>query len=246
MIVDPYGDPDLVSLYDQDNPDGPDHDFFRDLANRLAARRIVDLGCGTGLLTRSLAAPGRTVLGVDPSATMLGYAAGQPGADRVLWLHGDAAAIPATGDADLVISSGNALMHVPPAELVATLSSVAAALRPGGCFAFDTRNPDRRAWEEWTKAATYSERVTPFGHLCEWIEVTLVDQNAGEVAFDAHNVIDGGQDRVHSSVLYFRSPEELAAALSRTGFSDIEIAGGWRGEPLTNESASLVVSASRA
>lgn len=246
MFVDPYGDPDLVSLYDQDNPDGPDHDFFRDLADRLGARRIVDLGCGTGLLTRSLASSGRMVLGVDPSATMLGYAVGQPRADRVHWLHGDARTIPATRDADLVISSGNAMMHVPPAELVVTLCSVAAALRPGGCFAFDTRNPDRRAWAKWTKAATFSERVTPFGHLREWIEVTMANQEAGEVVFDAHNVIDGGEDRVYSSVLYFRSPEELHAALTGAGFTDVEMAGGSRGEPLTNESASLVVTASRA
>ncbi len=245
MFVDPYGDPDLVSLYDQDNPDGPDHDFFRNLADRLAARRIVDLGCGTGLLTRSLATSGRTVLGVDPSATMLGYAAAQPRADRIIWVHGDATAIPATGDADLVISSGNAMMHVPPAGLATTLTSVAAALRPEGSLAFDTRNPSRRAWEEWTKVGTFSERVTPFGHLREWIEVTERNQESGRVVFDAHNVIDGGQDRVYSSVVHFRSPEELDAALTAAGFIDVEIAGGWQGEAVTKESASLVVTAQR-
>jgi SAM-dependent methyltransferase len=245
MFVDPYGDPDLVSLYDQDNPDGPDHDFFRSLADLLVARTIVDLGCGTGLLTRSLATPGRRVLGVDPSSTMLDYAAAQPRADRIFWLHGDAAAIPATGEADLVISSGNAMMHVPPAELVTTLSSVAASLRPGGWLAFDTRNPARRAWEEWTKAGTLSERVTPFGNLREWLEVTERNQEPGRVVFDAHNVIDGGPDRVYTSVLYFRSPEEWKAALAGTGFTDVEIAGGWHGEPVTKESSSLVVTAQR-
>jgi SAM-dependent methyltransferase len=245
MFVDPYGDPDLVSLYDQDNPDGPDHDFFRSLADRLGARTIVDLGCGTGLLTRSLATPGRKVLGVDPSATMLGHAVAQPGADRLIWVRGDATAIPATGDADLVISSGNAMMHVPPEALAATLTSVAAALRPGGSLAFDTRNPSRRAWEEWTKACTVRERVTSFGHLREWIEVTGRDHEPGRVAFDAHNVIDGGQDRVYSSVVHFRSPEELEAALTATGFADVEIAGGWHREPVTKESASVVVTARR-
>jgi SAM-dependent methyltransferase len=176
---------------------------------------------------------------------MLGYAVAQPTADRSLWLHGDATAIPATGDADLVISSGNAMMHVPPAELASTLSSVAASLRPGGWLAFDTRNPARRAWEEWTKADTFSERITSFGHLREWIEVAERDPQPGRVAFDAHNVIDGGQDRVYSSVVHFRSPEELDAALTGSGFTDVEIAGGWHGEPVTKESASLVVTARR-
>lgn len=64
-------DPRLVDLYDIDNPDGPDHDFYRALADRCAAPTILDLGCGTGMLTVSLAREGRRVVGIDPSPTML-------------------------------------------------------------------------------------------------------------------------------------------------------------------------------
>lgn len=56
----------LASVYDIDNPDGPDHDFFRHIAEQVAARHIVDLGCGTGLLTVTLPGPGRSVTGIDP------------------------------------------------------------------------------------------------------------------------------------------------------------------------------------
>lgn len=56
-MTDPYGDTDLVALYDVDNPDGVDHDYYRALAETLNARRIIDLGCGTGLLARALARP---------------------------------------------------------------------------------------------------------------------------------------------------------------------------------------------
>jgi 2-polyprenyl-3-methyl-5-hydroxy-6-metoxy-1,4-benzoquinol methylase len=59
---DPYRDRDLVALYDLDNPAGADHDFYRALAGEVNARTIIDLGCGTGLLTRTLATTGRTVL----------------------------------------------------------------------------------------------------------------------------------------------------------------------------------------
>lgn len=49
-----YDEARLAALYDIDNPDGPDHDFFRAFAARIDARRIVDLGCGTGILTVTL------------------------------------------------------------------------------------------------------------------------------------------------------------------------------------------------
>ena len=64
-----YVDPRLVDLYDIENPHGPDTDFFIRLAADLKAQRILDLGCGTGLLTSQLAVDGRTVIGVDPSVS---------------------------------------------------------------------------------------------------------------------------------------------------------------------------------
>ena len=136
MIDDPYRDADLVELYDLDNPGGDDHAYYRALADQIDARTIVDLGCGTGMLTRSLArsqaGPGRTVIGIDPSRTMLDYARRQPGSGSVAWIHGDAAALPATATADLAVCTGNAIMHIGPDELPSTLTSLAGALRAGG------------------------------------------------------------------------------------------------------------------
>ncbi|WP_421735258.1 class I SAM-dependent methyltransferase [Cellulomonas sp.] len=40
------------------------------------------MGCGTGLLTVSLVRPDRRVVGIDPSTTMLTYAAGRPGSNE--------------------------------------------------------------------------------------------------------------------------------------------------------------------
>lgn len=37
----------LTAVYDEDNPDGPDHDFFRALASARGAENIIDLDCGT-------------------------------------------------------------------------------------------------------------------------------------------------------------------------------------------------------
>jgi SAM-dependent methyltransferase len=231
---DPYGDEQLVGLYDLDNPDGDDHAYYRALAD--GARKVVDFGCGTGLLTRSFVAPGRVVIGIDPSPTMLGYARRQPGADAVTWIDGDFRAVEPAGDADLVISSGNTMMHISnEAEVFGTL---AAALRPGGVISFEARNPAARAWEQWTREATYGERDTPAGHLREWLD--LIEVADGRVIFDAHNAFPDGRDAVYRNTLYFRSPEAITADLSQAGFTDITTHAGWHQEPLTQDSRLLV------
>lgn len=242
MAADPYGDPDLVALYDLDNPDGIDHNFYRALANGLDARRIIDLGCGTGLLTRTLVRPGRAVTGIDPSATMLNWAKGQPGAETVIWIHGDASGMAPSGDVDLVICSGNTIMHLDHEELNTALSRIRKALRPGGTLSFESRNPGLRAWEQWTRAATYDERETALGCLREWVEVT--DVEGERVTFDAHNVLPKGEHRAYTNVLHFRGPDAYRAALHGAGFGRVEIAGGWSGEQATLAARVLVYQAS--
>lgn len=244
MLHDPYGDADLVTLYDTDNPAGRDHEFYRALADEVEARTIIDLGCGTGLLTRSLTAPGRAVIGVDPSATMLGFARRQPGAGAVRWIKGDAAAMPQTRNADLVVCTGNAIQHISTDGLPATFAHFAGALRPGGTVSFESRNPSFREWERWTPQTTAGERPTPFGHLREWMEVTQVEEER-RVVFDAHNIINGGPDRVLTSVLYFRTADEFTHHLEASGFSQIEVAGDWDRGPVTDMSPLLIVRAVR-
>lgn len=240
---DPYRDTDLVQLYDLDNPGGPDHDHYRALADEVGARSIVDLGCGTGLLTRALAGPGRTVTGVDPSATMLDFARRQPGGDAVTWILGDASAIEPTGSVDLAICTGNAIMHIGPDGLPDTFRALAGAVRHGGTVSFESRNPGAREWESWTVEATTGERDTPVGRLREWLEVTEVRD--GRVVFDAHNVFPDGHDRVYTSTLYFRTAGEFRAALETAGFTDVRCAGDWRGTPATPASPILVFRAVR-
>lgn len=244
MVDDPYRDADLVELYDLDNPGGEDHAYYRALADEIGARSIVDLGCGTGLLTRSLAGPGRTVTGVDPSRTMLDHARRQPGSESITWIHGDASVLAPTATADLAICTGNAIMHVSPEELPSTLTSLAEALRRGGTLSFESRNPAYRAWERWTPEATYSERTTPVGRLREWLDVTEVRE--GRVVFDAHNVFPDGEVRVYTSILFFRTAEEFQRELESAGFTDIARTGDYHGAPFEDSSRILVFRARRA
>ncbi len=69
--------------------------------------RVVDVGCGTGRLTRELAArvPDGRVVGVDRSASMLAQAVTHLAGTRVRLVRADAAALPFAGAFDVVFST---------------------------------------------------------------------------------------------------------------------------------------------
>lgn len=226
----------LVDLYDEDNPDGPDHDFYRALADELDARAVVDLGCGTGMLTVSLARGGRTVVGVDPSSSMLDLARSRPGGGAVDWRLGDSRAIPA-GRFDYAVMTGNVAQHVPEADWARTLADLAAALRPGGVLAFESRHPAARAWETWTTAPT--TRPTVHGPLVEWSEAEQV--GPGVVRLVARNAFPDGETVTEELLLHFRGRDEIERDLTAAGFEVEAVYGDWVRGPLTETSAVMVV-----
>jgi SAM-dependent methyltransferase len=93
-------------------------------------QRIVDLGCGTGLLTAEIAAHGATVVGVDSSAQMIATArADYP--DLAFELA-DGHDFSVAGPQDAVFS--NAALHWMSRDPDAVIARVHAALAPGGRF----------------------------------------------------------------------------------------------------------------
>jgi len=146
-----FTDPRLAAVYDALGPDRADTDFYLDLAAEPAASSVVDIGCGTGLLACELAQRGHAVTGVDPAAAMLDVARHRPGTDRVRWIEGEAAAL-GSGRADLAVMSGHVAQVIADDDRwEATLDAIREALRPGGWMAFESRDPDARGWEAWTR-----------------------------------------------------------------------------------------------
>lgn len=109
-----------------------DHSPYRWLARAVSAsaRVVIDLACGSGPVSRELAQPGRTVVGLDRSAAELALAGGRsPGP----WVQGDGLRLPfRDGSVDVVTSTLGLVVTQP---MSAVLAEVARVLRPGGVLA---------------------------------------------------------------------------------------------------------------
>src|SRR5579883_2946832 len=100
-----------------------------ELLNPQPGERILDLGCGDGVLTEKIVAAGAAVVGVDASAEMID-AARRRGLDARL---GDGAQLEFAREFDAVFS--NAALHWMKRDPDAVIAGVARALKPGGRFA---------------------------------------------------------------------------------------------------------------
>jgi SAM-dependent methyltransferase len=149
----PYYRPDLALVHDG----GFGHHAERcapgilDLLSEVRARDglVVELGCGSGLLTRHLLDAGHRVIATDASPAMLDLtrdAVGDRAEVRRLTLPDDP--IPA---ADAIVSVGHCLNYLSDAAtLEKALVAVGRALRPGGVLAIDLCD---MAWGEHRRDA---------------------------------------------------------------------------------------------
>jgi len=106
LICGEFSDPRLVAVYDTVNPIAEYETFYLDLAAKLSASSIIDIGCGTGLLTCELAKRGHRPIGVEPSNARLALARRRHCGEQVEWIEGDALRLGEVG-ADLAIMTGH-------------------------------------------------------------------------------------------------------------------------------------------
>lgn len=99
-----------------------------------ASKRILDIGCGEGDLTRSLAREGAEVTGIDPHEGRIERARAKAAGEgaTVAFEVGIGDDLPfADGSFDVVVLS-NSLHHVPVDRMDATVAEAARLVAPGG------------------------------------------------------------------------------------------------------------------
>ncbi len=216
-----FDEPRLAAIYDALDSDRSDLDAYLAMVEEFGARSVLDLGCGTGVLALLLAERGIAVTGVDPSGASLEVARAKPGAERVVWIHGDASAIPSALTVDLVTMTANvAQVFLTDADWLATLAACRATLRNGGHLVFESRDAARRAWEEWTEERTRSTNDVPgVGRVTDWVQVTDVSDDGELVTFMSPNIFEAdGTVITSTSTLRFRSRDAIEKSLVASGF----------------------------
>jgi SAM-dependent methyltransferase len=199
---------------------------------RAAGGRVLELGCGSGALTRHLVAAGHRVRATDASPAMVELA----GDAEVLVLPDDP--LP---EADAVVSVGHVLNYLPDeASIDRALAAIAAALRPGGVLAVDLLDrrygdvrrdapPSARVEDGWALFARYEapapdrfvRHITTFvaGDDGSWRrdderhENVLVDTGRKAAALAGHGV----DARVSAAFGAESLPEGLVAVTGRKG-----------------------------
>ncbi len=137
--------------------------FVSDRA-RLAGARVLDVGCGGGLLCETLARAGAVVTGIDLAPGMIEVArlhAAEQGLDVTYELaSAESLAARSSGGYD-VVTCMEMLEHVPdPEKMIATLGSL---VRPGGSIFVATLNRNLKSFLLAIVAAEYLLKLIPRG-----------------------------------------------------------------------------------
>jgi SAM-dependent methyltransferase len=232
-----YADVQDARFYDACNPWGRSDEFYLGLVQ--AAGDVLDVGCGTGTLLKRARAGGHQgrLVGIDPGVGMLTVAREEP---AVEWVGGTLRPGAYDGEFDLVTMTGHAFQELrTDAEVAATLRGVRDALRPGGRFAFETRDPAAREWEQWHG---FSYRV-PYEGAAVTVSYEVHGVDGDLVTFT--ETTDGGRWHAQAdrSTLRFLDAAALDGFLGGAGLEVAARYGDWDRSPTGPEIITIAVPA---
>jgi SAM-dependent methyltransferase len=237
-----FSDADAAALYDVLNPWDPGRRpgdrFYHELV--MAADSVLDAGCGTGAMLACAREHGHRgrLTGLDPDRAALDRARHR--AAGIQWAQGPAANARWQADFDLATMTGHAFQClVTDHDLRASLTAIHTALRDGGHFAFETRHPQARAWQDWNPSNA-SDITDAAGRVLRvWHQVESAD---GDVITLTETTArpDGTVLRVDRTSLRFPGPHTLSTFLADAGFQIQAQYGDWHRGPITTTSREII------
>lgn len=241
MIEHQFTDDSLAALYDAFCPPPSQRDDFAFyLPLVLSARAVLDVGCGTGALLHLARESGHSgrLCGLDPASGMLNQARRR---SDIEWVLGDLSPPRWDREFDLVIMTGHAFQEfVEDDEIRAALAAIRSALTDDGRFAFETRNPLARGWEQWP--VEYTGEVVDANGVIVRRESQVETPVVGDVVHGISTFTSPAWDRprVSRGALRFVDRETLSAFLSGAGLVIEEQYGDWTRQSLTDASPEII------
>jgi ubiquinone/menaquinone biosynthesis C-methylase UbiE len=197
--------------------------------------RVLELGCGTGRLTRPLARSGAAIVGVDRSAAMIAHARRGtkrlPSGVRPAFVRGDVRMLPFGARVFAVVLAPYGLLQslLSDADLDAALAEAARVLPRGGLIGIELV-PELPAWAE--HGPRVSLRGGRNGRRLSLIESVRQDRRRGLTIFDEEFVERAGRTprRTRFSLVFRTRPmAEVHARLEQAGFRIDAMFGDYRG-----------------
>ncbi len=188
---------------------------------------VLEIGCGSGLLTKYLVEGGHRVYATDASSAMVDLArAHVAGAEAIDQLRLPDDAVPS---ADAIISVGHPLSYLDDEEqLSRAFAALAGALRPDGVIAFDICDV------RWGETRRDDPPKVWFGE--DWVLITRTSvPNPRAFRRDMTMFVRSGteswrrDDEVHDNILI--DTDEIPRSLARHGIR-AEVRGSFGGEVL--------------
>lgn len=240
-----FTNPLLVATYDTLNALGDDSEFFCQIAKDLSAPMIIDLGCGTGLLTCELAKRGHKMIGVEPAGAMLDIARHKPYGDQIQWIEGGYEKFDGL-QADMVLMTSHvAQFFLKDEEWNAMLKASYKALNPGGHIVFDSRTPIFPPYPTWpTEASPRRVEDPTVGPIDWWYKLLEIKDNHVHYQLYYH-FINSDETVVSTDELIFRSRDELTQSLEAAGFKVETVYGDWDSSLATPTSPEMIFVAKR-
>jgi SAM-dependent methyltransferase len=232
----------FAQLYDHFNAWGASDDFYLGLARERGGSAL-DVGCGTGMLACRIAEEGLSVVAVDPAAGMLRLARARPGGGKVRWIASKGQDLRLSERFDLAYMTGHAFQALLSDEdAIDLLAAIARHLAPGGRFAFETRNPARRAWESWSPGLSNRVAETCEHGRVEEMTEAFAEQATGIVALrHRYRFLDQGTELTGWSRIRFVERPHVFRLLAEACLRPIACYGDWDRRPFAPDSPEIVV-----
>ena len=219
--------------------------FYCELAKTVGGP-VLEIACGSGLVTLPVAARGLDVTGLDLAHSMLEHArkkAEAQGLD-IRWMQADARSFDLGTRYQFIFITGNAFQaFLRRDDQEALLASVRRHLAPHGVFAFETRNPSGHDLTDQSQEEFDQSYISVEGYQVSVSSIQTYDPIAQVIYWTSYRRWnDGARDHTKETHIAcrFTHPQELEALLHYNDFQILQQFGNWNKEVVSPSSPSII------